>query len=207
MKKHKDDRSWFKVHHDMVQCPNWRKLSLPARAAYIEVAALNYGSNNGEIAMSARRLGELLGCHHTTSSKLLVELENGGFIETTFMATFKNKRRASEYRLTAFPGSDGRPASNRFLTTREEHSASDGAGPQEPGHFYQEFVGSYDPPLQERLQPTQERLEPTHRSVGTPLLKKAYQLVSGPGWGSEGSEPEPPGGQQALSAGRSGRVH
>lgn len=91
---------------------------LHARLAFIELARLYDGSNNGRIAMSARRLADLIPCNKDTAAKVLRELEDSGFIETIRMGKFTRKeedRRASEYRLTCFRCDvTGDPPSRRF---------------------------------------------------------------------------------------------
>ena len=89
----------------MLDSMAWHRLSPLARAAYIEVARLYNGTNNGSIAMSSRRLAGLVPCNKDTAAKVLRELEDAGFIETAKLGVFARKsedRRASEYRLTCF---------------------------------------------------------------------------------------------------------
>src|SRR5262245_2553043 len=51
--------------------------------------------------MSVRTLGERLGCSKSTASRVLIELEDVGFIDTIKLGSFSRKQhRASEYRLT-----------------------------------------------------------------------------------------------------------
>jgi hypothetical protein len=56
----------------------WHVLSPHARLAYLEVARLYNGSNNGRLAMSARRLASLLPCNKDTAARALRELEDVG---------------------------------------------------------------------------------------------------------------------------------
>jgi hypothetical protein len=73
------------------------------RCGYIELAQLYDGTNNGRLAMSVRRLAGLIPCNK--DSRILVELEDAGFIETVRVGTYTRKeeeRTASEYRLTDF---------------------------------------------------------------------------------------------------------
>jgi DNA-binding transcriptional regulator YhcF (GntR family) len=63
------------------------------------------GSNNGRLAMSARRLAELIPCNKDTASKILRCLEDAGLIEAVKVGHYAKKeeeRIASEYRLTHF---------------------------------------------------------------------------------------------------------
>lgn len=79
----------------------YRRLSLAARAALVEMVRLYNGMNNGQLAMPARTLADRLGASKTMAARALNELENAGFIETTKVGSFRRKDRlASEYRLT-----------------------------------------------------------------------------------------------------------
>src|SRR4029453_10292428 len=76
----------------------WHELSPHARLAFIELARLYDGSNNGRIAMSARRLGHFDTLQQGYRCKVLRELEDSGFIETIKFGKFTRKqedRRAS----------------------------------------------------------------------------------------------------------------
>jgi hypothetical protein len=85
----------------MLDTEAWRALSLPARGAIIELLHIYNGVNNGNLGMSVRRLAERLGCSKATASRVLIELEDVGFIDTVHLGSFTRKqRRASEYRLT-----------------------------------------------------------------------------------------------------------
>jgi hypothetical protein len=71
------------------------------RAGYIEIAQLYDGSNNGRLAMSARRLAGLVPCDKT--SDVLRALEDAGFIDMVKFGRYARKeeeRLAAEYRLT-----------------------------------------------------------------------------------------------------------
>jgi hypothetical protein len=85
----------------MLNSEAWRGLSLAARAAYVEMERPYNGTNNGFIGMSVRYLAERLRCSKDTAARVLVELEDVGFIEATKIGKFSLKnRKASEYRLT-----------------------------------------------------------------------------------------------------------
>jgi hypothetical protein len=87
----------------LLDCRAWGSLSLPARAALIEVARRYRGGNNGLLAMSVRDLAERLRSSKDTAGRALAELESKGFIETIKSGSFDWKRRhASEYRLTLY---------------------------------------------------------------------------------------------------------
>ena len=85
--------------------PAFRSLSLPARAAYLEMLNLYSGSNNGRIAMSANLLCGKLNAGRATAGRALMELEAKGFLVSIRKGGFNMKsgvRRASEWRLTNY---------------------------------------------------------------------------------------------------------
>ena len=93
------------LFHYMLGSLAWHRLSLHARASYIELAQIYDGTNNGTLAMSARGLACQMPCNKDTAAQALRELEDAGFIETAKVGKFARKgedRRASEYRLTCF---------------------------------------------------------------------------------------------------------
>lgn len=95
--------AFVQLHKFMLRTPAWRELSHAARSAYIEVAVIYNGTNNGEIAMAARTLADALACSRNTAARALIELEDAGFLEPTRIGSFARKnRKASEYRLTMF---------------------------------------------------------------------------------------------------------
>jgi hypothetical protein len=101
----------------MLKTPAWLALSATARAAYLQIAMRYDGANNGNIAISVRTLAAELVCGRSTAARTIVELDDAGFIEPTFIGTFSlKKRRASEYRLTCFRcDQSGRLATRRFM--------------------------------------------------------------------------------------------
>ena len=94
---------FVQLHWFMLDSEAWRELSAHAQAAYIHLARRYTGSNNGLIALSVRELGQRLSCSKDTASRVLIELENSGFIATETIGTFSLKnRKASTYRLTMY---------------------------------------------------------------------------------------------------------
>jgi hypothetical protein len=94
---------FIQLHHYLVDSDAWHQLSLPARAAYIELARLYNGVNNGMIIMSVRTLAVLVPCNKDTAGRALTELELAGFIKPTKIGTFHRKQRhATKYRLTCY---------------------------------------------------------------------------------------------------------
>lgn len=76
------------------------------------------GANNGEIAMSVRRLAALLDVANNTANKAIWELEEKGFVRLVQPASFTWKKRlASTYVLTQHPFRDA-PATKDFMHWR-----------------------------------------------------------------------------------------
>jgi hypothetical protein len=78
----------------------WQRLSVTARAAWLEFVRLHNSYNNGKIAMSERTLAKKLGVVRNTANRAIKELLTLGFIVMTKGASFIGKRHAAEYRLT-----------------------------------------------------------------------------------------------------------
>lgn len=95
--------SFVALQHYLLDSPAYRSLTPPVRCAYLEVAYLFNGSNNGRLAISSRRLAERLGVHKSTAGRALNVLTERGFIEVVVPSSFGCKlNRAAIYRLTAF---------------------------------------------------------------------------------------------------------
>lgn len=89
------------LEHYLLSSPAWKSLNPVERCAYVEVAQLYNGSNNGRLAMSGRRLSELLHVSKATGTRALTVLVERGFLEVVKPSAFSCKiRRATEYRLT-----------------------------------------------------------------------------------------------------------
>ena len=94
---------YVQLHYYLLDCEAWHRLTFAARCAYIELAHLYNGINNGQLGLSVRRLAEQLPCNKNTASRALTELELAGFIEVMKVGTYTRKERhASEYRLTCY---------------------------------------------------------------------------------------------------------
>jgi hypothetical protein len=79
----------------------WRTLKPVPRAAFVELAGLYNGLNNGWLAMSARTLATAITVSRATAARALEELTARGFIEQTRTGAFSCRiRLASEWRLT-----------------------------------------------------------------------------------------------------------
>jgi hypothetical protein len=85
----------------MLECPAWRALSSVGKVAWIEVARLYKGHNNGQLGLSARTLGERINCSKATAARALNELEVKGFIGVQKVGRYGQKD-ASEYFLTLY---------------------------------------------------------------------------------------------------------
>jgi len=67
--------------HFMMETPAWRSLNPYGRAAYVEIAALYDGTNNGFLDMAVRRLADRMGVGKNVAHKALKSLVERGFIE------------------------------------------------------------------------------------------------------------------------------
>jgi hypothetical protein len=95
----KQDR-FVALPHYIMDTFAWQRLSVTARAAWLEFVRAHNGCNNGKIAMSERTLAGRLGVSRNTSNRAIKELLTFGFLEMTKASTFIRKRRAAEYLLT-----------------------------------------------------------------------------------------------------------
>jgi DNA-binding FadR family transcriptional regulator len=98
-RSNKKDR-YVALPHYIMNTFAWQRLSVTARAAWLEFVRVHNSFNNGKIAMSERTLAKRLGVVRNTASRAIKELLTFGFIEITKASTFNIKRRAAEYRLT-----------------------------------------------------------------------------------------------------------
>jgi DNA-binding HxlR family transcriptional regulator len=107
----------IRVPFYLMNCPAWRSLRPVERAVYVEALAFYRGDNNGYIALGVRILSERLNISKDTASRALRQLEDHGFIETTYIGTFRrHEHRASEYRFTHLQcNRDHRRASHEFM--------------------------------------------------------------------------------------------
>jgi hypothetical protein len=117
-RRHAKGPAFVQLYWHLLDSRAWHLLSLGARAAYLEVARLYDGTNNGRLGMSARRLAGLLPCNKDTAGRRLRELEHAGFLELVKIGSFNRRaieRKASEYRLTCFRCDiTGDPPSRKF---------------------------------------------------------------------------------------------
>jgi hypothetical protein len=111
----KKDR-YIALPHYIMDTFAWHRLSVTARAAWLEFARAHNGGNNGKIAMPSRTLGKRLGVSKTTAERAIKELLTFGFLKMTKASTFIIKRRAAEYLLTHIPDDRTDPKGLPFRT-------------------------------------------------------------------------------------------
>jgi DNA-binding transcriptional regulator YhcF (GntR family) len=125
-RSNKKDR-YVALPHYMMNTVAWQRLSVTARAAWLEFVRVHNGCNNGKLAMSERILAGRLGVSRNTSSRAINELLTFGFIEITKASTFVMKRRAAEYRLTHIKDDiTGEPPSREFQNIEKVSLSGDG---------------------------------------------------------------------------------
>jgi hypothetical protein len=94
---------YIKIPHYLFDSFAWSQLSVNARCAWTEIVRIFNGSNNGRLAMPARRLADRLRISKNTAERALHDLVTFGFIEVSKPSSFARKRLATEYRLTHWP--------------------------------------------------------------------------------------------------------
>ena len=90
-------------YYHVLDKPNYLALSGQARAALIMVCRKHNGKNNGEIVLSSKMAGELMGFNPRTAARALRELVQRGFLVITRESSFDQKNRARTYAITLFP--------------------------------------------------------------------------------------------------------
>jgi hypothetical protein len=115
----------------MLDSPAYQRLSPAARAAWIEVARLYNGCNNGQLAVSIRNLAGKLGISRSSAARAIRELLTFGFLELSKGSSFSRKRLAAEYRMTHVNCDvTGGLASKAFMRSataqRQNHSSASG---------------------------------------------------------------------------------
>jgi hypothetical protein len=108
----------------VIDCIPWRSLTFAASAAFIQVARLYNGWNNGQLGLAASTLAERMGCSKATAARALNELETTGFIGVQKVGIFRRKDRlASEYFLTLYKNDvNGDLPSKAFMRWRPQQS-------------------------------------------------------------------------------------
>lgn len=89
------------VPHFMLETQAWRSLDPYSRAAWLEVAQLYDGRNNGFLDMAVRRLAQRMGVGKNVAHRSLTTLIERGLIEPAEVSGFSRKdRKSTSYRLT-----------------------------------------------------------------------------------------------------------
>lgn len=97
------DGHFTRLMHHMMETPAWRSLPVYERAAYVEIAQLYNGANNGRLGMGVRRLAERLNVSPNKAAWCIQTLIERGFIEVTEQSGYSRKdRKQSEFRLTQY---------------------------------------------------------------------------------------------------------
>lgn len=109
---------FVKLPFYLLEHPSWRALTPVAKLVFIELKHRYNGVNNGQVALSCRDAGELLGCSRNTAQRALLELEYYGFIILRWRGTFGN-RKASEYILTC-EGYNNHPPTHEWKSSRPD---------------------------------------------------------------------------------------
>lgn len=87
----------------MLESVAWRDLSSQEQAAYLAVAMVYNGANNGCLAVSVRQVAERARVNKDTATKCVARLQALGFIECASPGGFSRKvRHAAEWRLTLY---------------------------------------------------------------------------------------------------------
>ena len=95
--------AFVQLHWFMLDSAAWGRLSAHAQAGYVHLNRRLQRLEQRAIALSVRELAERLSCSKDTASRVLIELEDAGFIATETIGKFSLKnRKASTYRLTMF---------------------------------------------------------------------------------------------------------
>jgi len=118
-KKWRNSRSRFvQLPYRLLKSAAWHRLTPLERCAYIEIAQIFDGKNNGHLAVSARLLASLIPCSLNSAYQSLRALEDARFVDTVKLGKYARKdeeRLASEYRLTEFRcDATGEPPSRRY---------------------------------------------------------------------------------------------
>ena len=120
--------TWVPMYRWEMDLDAYRFMSVYGRSLLMEVRRKFNGSNNGEIAMSAREAASLLCCDKDTAHKYLRELEEKGWIREAQKGSFDRKtdekgrkfRAATTWRLTSEPIGLGTvtPATKEYMKWR-----------------------------------------------------------------------------------------
>jgi len=123
----KRDTRHVRHYEYMLASAAYRSLSLRARCLLTELKRLYRGDNNGELFLSIRRAGELLGgSAKDTTTKAFRELQERGFIRSRVKSGFTWKNgQATSWILTEFEFA-GQPATKNFMRWRPPQNSFHG---------------------------------------------------------------------------------
>lgn len=94
---------FVQLPHFMLESLAWRALSAQDRAAYLVVAMVYNGFNNGRLAVGVRQIAERANINKDTATKCLARLQEVGLIECASPGGFSRKvPHATEWRLTLY---------------------------------------------------------------------------------------------------------
>jgi len=110
-------RSFVRVPKIMLRSKEYAELNPRARAAYLEIASLYNGHNNGVIACAAGYLAKQLRCSKSSAARAVQKLILLGFIEIVETGRFAGyDSYATTYRITLFDCDEtGKKANPPFL--------------------------------------------------------------------------------------------
>lgn len=103
------------LHKYMTASPAYRSLSGNERALYVELKLLYNGHNNGELFMSVRDAAASISVSSGTSSKVLKQLEEKGFIRANERGSFHLKQRHATTWILTEEEYNGMPATKEFM--------------------------------------------------------------------------------------------
>jgi hypothetical protein len=110
------------LQHFMTDCIAWKSLKPVSIKAFVQLARLYDGKNNGKLVMSASMLGERIGCSKETAARALTELEMKGFIGVEVVGTY-GRKLASEYFLTLYRNDvTGELPTKAFMGWKPDHA-------------------------------------------------------------------------------------
>ena len=115
LKKRTTGERYVRLTHRLMQTKAWQSLDGNARAVYVELAMIYSGNNNGRICFSVRQAAQAIQASRATAARVMIRLQERGFIVAMTKGRFKLKRLATEWRLTEFKcDRTGQPASRDF---------------------------------------------------------------------------------------------
>lgn len=106
--------SFVMLRHDIMKSDAWRSLSPNARCVWLEIMFRYKGDNNGDIPLSCREAGALLGASKNTGHRAFLQLEDRGFIKVGLIAGFKNKQRMATRWIVTHASYNGKAPTNEW---------------------------------------------------------------------------------------------